>query len=69
MGAKLLEQAGIGLLNKFNEVYSYMKYTNVGSYSTAIANGMHQVDEYEDDVNSITKVYAITRDEWKAIRL
>ena len=24
----------------YNEIYSYMKYTNVGSYSTAIAIGM-----------------------------
>ncbi len=52
----------------FNMIYSYMKYTNVGSYSTAIANGMHLVDEFEDDVNTITRVYAITRDEWKAIQ-
>ena len=41
-----------------------MKYTNVGSYSTAIANGMRLVDEFEDDVNTVTKVYGITRDEW-----
>lgn len=49
----------------FNVIYSYMKYTNVGSYSTAIANGMSLVEEFEDEVNTITKVYAITRDEWK----
>lgn len=52
----------------FGVIYSYMKHTNVGSYSTAIANGMRQVDEYEDDVNTITKVYAITRDEWQALK-
>lgn len=52
----------------FNVIYSYMKYTNVGSYSTAMANGMKQVDEFEDDVNMITKVYAITREEWKQIK-
>ena len=52
----------------FNVIYSYMKYTNVESYSTAIANGMKQVDEFEDDVNTITKVYAITREEWKQIK-
>lgn len=51
----------------FNIIYSYMKYTNVASFSTAIANGMHQVDEFEDDVNTITKVYAITREEWKQL--
>ena len=48
----------------FNEVYSYMKYTNVPSCKTAISWGCHQVDEYKDDVNEITKVFAITRDEW-----
>lgn len=52
----------------FNVIYSYMKYTNIGSYSTAMANGMKQVDEFEDDVNTITKVYAITREEWKQIK-
>lgn len=51
----------------FQIIYSYMKYTNIGSYSTAIANGMSQVDEFEDDVNEITKVYAITRKEWEAL--
>ena len=51
----------------FRVVYSYMKYTNVGSYSTAISNGMHQVDEFEDDVNTITKVYAITKNEWEEL--
>ncbi len=52
----------------FNELYSYMKYTNVPSYSTAMANGMRQVDEFEDDVNEITKVYAITRGKWEELR-
>lgn len=50
-------------------VYSYMKYTNVGSYSTAMKNGMQLVDEYEDPVNTITKVYSITRDEYFQVRL
>ena len=48
----------------FQTMYSYMKYTNVRSYSTAISNGMHLVDEFEDDTNTITKVYAITRRQW-----
>lgn len=48
----------------FDVIYSYMKYTNIGSYSTAIANGMKKVDEYEDPVNKISYVYAITKDEW-----
>ena len=42
-----------------------MKYTNIGSYSTAMANGMRLLEEFEDDVNTITKVYGITREEWE----
>ena len=49
----------------FNEVYSYMKYTNAPSCKTAISYGCRQIDEYEDDENEITKVFAITREEWK----
>ena len=52
----------------FDIVYSYMKYTNVGSYNTAIANGMKKVKEYPDPKNIISCAYAITRDEWKSIR-
>ncbi len=52
----------------FRVLYSYMKYTNVPSYSTAMANGMRQVDEYEDEEDGITKVYAITRGEWEGMR-
>ena len=48
----------------FNIVYSYMKHTNEPSYKTAIAYGCRQVDEFQDDVNEITKVFAITREEW-----
>ena len=48
----------------FNAVYSYMKYTNEPSCKTAISYGCKQVDEFKDDVNEITKVFAITREEW-----
>ena len=48
----------------FNVVYSYMKHTNEPSYKTAISYGCKQVGEYKDDTNEITKVFAITRDEW-----
>ena len=48
----------------FNVVYSYMKHTNEPSYKTAISYGCKQVGAYEDDVNEITKVFAITREEW-----
>lgn len=51
----------------FNMLFSYMKYTNVGSYSTAMANGMRLLEEFEDDVNTVTKVYGITRGEWEAL--
>ena len=52
----------------FDAVYSYMKYTNAGSYGTAIKNGMHLIEEYEDPVNTVTKVYRITRDEWENMK-
>ena len=49
----------------FNMVYSYMKYTNDPSARTAMAYGCKQVDEFADDVNEITKVFAISREEWE----
>ena len=51
---------------EYDCLYSYMKYTNVGSYSTAIANGMKKVKEYPDDKNKISYAYAITREEWNS---
>ena len=45
-----------------------MKYTNVGSYSTAIANGMRKVKEYPDEKNGISYAYAIKREEWEKIK-
>jgi RimJ/RimL family protein N-acetyltransferase len=44
---------------KFTRVYSYMKYTNEASARVAMKNGMQFIEEYEDPVNIITKVYAI----------
>ncbi len=52
----------------FNELFSYMKYTNEPSAKTAVSWGCHQVDEFEDEVNVITKVFAITRKEWQALK-
>lgn len=49
----------------FNTVYSYMKGTNIASYSTAMSMGMRKVDEFIDEENETTVVYAISRDEWK----
>ena len=51
----------------FNIVYSYMKYTNEPSYKTAISWGCKQVDEFEDDRKEITKVFAISREEWSCL--
>ena len=52
----------------YDKLYSYMKYTNIALYSTAIANGMKKVKEYPDEKNGISYAYAITRDEWEKIR-
>lgn len=49
-------------------IYSYMKYTNIGSYSIAMANGMKKVKEYPDLKNTISYAYAITKEEWKKIK-
>ena len=51
----------------FQVVYSYMKHTNEPSARTAMAYGGRQVDEFQDEVNDITKVFAISRDEWKRL--
>ena len=48
----------------FQTVYSYMKYTNEPSVKTAISYGCKQVDEYKDDENEITKVFAISKEQW-----
>ena len=53
---------------RFDRVYSYMKYTNVPSYSTAMALGMEKLKEYPDEANGITCVYAITREAWEKAR-
>ena len=48
----------------FQIIYSYMKYTNEPSVKTAISYGCKQVGEYKDDENEITKVFAISKDQW-----
>lgn len=52
----------------FRVIYSYMKYTNILSAKTARAYGCKQVDEFGDEVNGITKVFAVTREEWEKIK-
>lgn len=51
----------------FNVIYSYMKHTNEPSYKTAISYGCKRVDEFKDDENGITKVFAITRESWMSL--
>ena len=45
-------------------LYSYMKYTNVGSYRVAMANGMEKIKEFPDDQDGLLYAYAITRETW-----
>ena len=49
----------------FNMIYSYMKHTNVASARTAMAYGCEFVEEYPDEVNGISRAYAVTREKWK----
>ena len=43
-----------------------MKYTNAASYGVALKNGMAFIEEYDDPINTRTRVYAITRAAWQA---
>lgn len=52
----------------YDTLYSYMKYTNIASYSTAIANGMRKIKEYPDAKNKISHAYAIERTEWENLK-
>jgi len=52
----------------FNIVYSYMKHTNKPSAMTAAAYGCRQVDEFSDETNGVTLVYAISREEWSKLQ-
>ena len=52
----------------YDILYSYMKYTNEGSWRTAMANGMKKVKEYPDPKNTISYAFAVTREEWEQLR-
>ena len=49
----------------FHVIYSYMKDTNEASARTAEAYGCKLVEEYRDEENGITKVFAISREDWQ----
>lgn len=52
----------------FDAVYSYMKYTNLASSSTAASIGMKKIKEYPDPEDTVCCVYRITRGEWEALK-
>ena len=52
----------------YDIVYSYMKYTNEPSANTAISWGSRLMDEFDDKENEVTKVFMITKEEWKALK-
>lgn len=49
----------------FNNIYSYMNDTNIGSWRVAMKNGMQLVEEYIDPVEGKIRVYAINRNNWQ----
>lgn len=51
----------------FNVIYSYMKYTNLPSAATAMSWGCTFIGDYKDEENGISRVFAITREEWKTL--
>ena len=48
---------------EYPALYSYCKYTNVPSYKTAEAIGMHFEKEYPDEANGITHVSVLRRED------
>ncbi len=52
---------------KFPKIYSYMKETNIPSQRVAEKAGMKFIKKYEDEKNGVTKVYAITFEEYLAV--
>ena len=51
----------------FRAIYSYMKASNEPSARAARSWGCRPVDEYPDEINGTTRVFAITRAEWEAL--
>jgi len=50
---------------EYPALYSYCKYTNVGSFKTAESIGMRFLKEYPEEANTITHVSVIYREEIK----
>ena len=48
---------------EYPAIYSYCKYTNVGSFKTAESIGMRFCKEYPDEANGITHVSVIRRED------
>lgn len=53
----------------FNVVFSYMKAANIPSAQTAISWGCRKVDEFIDEENETTNVFAVTREEWCCLQV
>ena len=53
---------------QYDILYSYMTHSNAGSYGVAAANGMHKIKEYTEDSEGLHYVYAITRQQWEALK-
>lgn len=51
----------------FRKIYSYMTSDNLPSAKTAMSYGCSFVEEYLDEHNEATKVYAITKAEWEQL--
>ena len=49
----------------FNYIFSYMNAENIPSIKTAISYGCKEVSEYLDENNTLIKVFAIARCDWK----
>ena len=52
----------------FPAVYSYMNAANEPSWRTALKNGMTFQEEYDDPVNTRTRVYRLDRETWEKQR-
>lgn len=60
-------RSGTGLSAIRRSMRSYMKAANLPSCRTAESWGCTHVDEFADAENELTKVYAITRNEWQML--